>query len=208
MAKPLQTVLNWIAKKFSEDPSKMLIYTGVAGWALSSAAQICGILFNNEISKEQKGFLIPQECADAFVNIASFFLITQVAKKGVSKLFKTGKFAPKTVREFLEKNKDLYGNKIGKIDFDLGKELEKNAQHLLREYDACKDLGTTIATIGGGVLASNIITPIIRNNMASNMQKNYIERKRATGELPAEKTTNPTFKSTYSYYKNSYGLKI
>ena len=194
MANPFQSVLNWIAKSFKDDPSKMLIRTGVAGWALSSVAQICGILFNPEIPKEQKGFLVPQECGDAMVNIGSFFLITQLSKKSASNLFKTGKFASKSVKEFLEKNKTLYGNKIGKIDFDLGKVLEKDAPDLLKNYEAYKNFGTTLATVGAGVLSTNIITPIIRNHMASNMQKNYIERKRSTGELPAENVKSQTWR--------------
>ena len=160
------------------------------------------------LSKEEKSFLIPQELADAAVNIGSFFLITQLAKKSASNLFKTGKFAPKTVREFLDKNKKLYGDKVGKIDFDLGKVLEKESPDLVRSYDVFKNFGTTVATVGAGVVSSNIITPILRNKMASNMQKDYIARKRATGELPAEDKKQPTFKSSYSYLSSSYGMKI
>ena len=208
MAKPFQSILNWIAKNFKEDPSKMLIWTGVAGWSLSSFAQICGILLNPEIPKEQKGFLVPQECSDALVNIGSFFLITQLAKKSAGNLFKTGKFAPKQIREFLDKNKDFYKDKIGKIDFDLGKVLEKDAPDLVHEYDVFKNFGTTVATVGAGIVSSNIITPIIRNKMASGMQKDYIARKQASGELPVKQEQQPSFKSSYNYYKNSYGLKI
>ena len=46
MRNHLDSVLNWIAKNFREDASKMLIWTGVIGWGLSSLAQICAILFN------------------------------------------------------------------------------------------------------------------------------------------------------------------
>ena len=208
MDKNFQSILNWVYNNFKKDASKMLIWTGVAGWSLSSFAQICGILFNPEIPKEQKGFLVPQECGDALVNIGSFFLITQLAKKSALNLFKTGKFAPKTVREFLEKNKKIYGDKIGKIDFDLGKVLEKDAPDLVKNFNAYKDFGTTVATVGAGVVSSNIITPIIRNKMASNMQKDYIARKQASGELPLEDKKQPTFKSSYNYTSSMYGLKI
>lgn len=175
MAKPLQNALNWVYEKFSKDPSKMLIWTGVAGWTLSSVAQVGAILFNRKIPDEQKGFLVPQEMADAAVNIASFFLITQGAKLLVSKLFSTGKFAPKKVRQYLMQNKDIYANKIGKLDFDLGKELKNKP--VFNEYNKCKRFGEIVTTVGAGVVASNIVTPIIRNRMASNMQKNYISKK-------------------------------
>ena len=73
MSNAFQNVLNWVYENFKKDASKMLIWTGVAGWTLSSLAQIGAILFNPNISKEQKSFLIPQELADAAVNIGSFF---------------------------------------------------------------------------------------------------------------------------------------
>lgn len=177
MKNALDNVLNWVAKNFRKDASKMLIWTGVAGWTLSSLAQIGAVLFNNKISNEQKSFLVPQEMADAAVNIGSFFLITQATKKIVAKLFSTGKFAPKTVREYLEKNKDIYANKVGKLNFDLDEVLKKKTDFPKDEYYACKNFGTTLATVGAGIVSSNIVTPIIRNRMASNMQKNYIAKK-------------------------------
>ena len=178
MKNPFKSVLNWIATHFRKDASKMLIWTGVASWSLSSLAQISAVLFNPKLDKEQKSFLIPQEFADAAVNIGSFFLITQVAKRSVSKLFSTGKFAPQKVRNYLNKNKDLYGKKVGKLDFDLDEVLKKDHLFPKEEYWACKNFGTTIATVGAGILSSNIVTPIVRNNMASKMQKNYINSKK------------------------------
>lgn len=202
MPKIFNNILEWVAKNFRKDASKMLIFTGVAGWSLSSLAQICGILFNPEIPNEQKVFLIPQEISDAAVNIGSFFLITQMTKKTVSKLFSTGKFAPASVRKYLEKRKDIYGDKIGKLDFSLDKVLKNDkANFPEKSYYACKNFGTTIATVGAGIVSSNIITPIIRNNMAARMQKKYINEKNSLSEKPIEKS--PTFKSNlYNYSSN------
>lgn len=177
MAKPLKSILNWVAKHFSEDASKMLVWTGVAGWTLSSIAQVGAILFNSKISNDQKSFLVPQEMADAAVNIASFFLFTQFTRKTVSKLFSTGKFASKSVRKFLDKNKELYSQKIGKFDFNLDEVLNKHIDFPKDEYYTCKNFSKTLATVGAGIISSNIVTPIVRNRMASNMQKNYLDRK-------------------------------
>ena len=176
MKNVLDNILNWVAQNFRKDASKMLIWTGVAGWTLSSLAQVGAVLFNNKISNEKKSFLVPQEMADAAVNIGSFFLITQAAKKITAKLFSTGKFAPKTVRAYLEKNKDLYTNKIGKLDFDLDEVLKTHKDFPKDQYYACKNFGTTLATVGAGIVSSNIVTPIIRNIMASKMQQNYISK--------------------------------
>jgi len=197
MANLFESALEYIAKHFRKDASKMLIWTGVAGWTLSSLAQIGAILFNPKIPDEQKGFLVPQETADALVNIGSFFLITQATKRIVSKMFSTGKFAPQKVKQFLDKN-PVYKEKVGKLDFKIDDILNKEKGFPQEEYYACKNFGTTLATVGAGILSSNIVTPIIRNNMASRMQKNYLDMKSNTTETP---------KLTYQPPKN-YGLKI
>ena len=194
MANPLQGMLNWVARNFRKDASKMLIWTGVAGWGLSSLAQIVAIVVNPKIPKEQKSFLVPQEMADAVVNVGSFFLVTQVTKKIVAKLFSTGKIAPKTVREYLQKNKELYKDKIGKLDFDLDEVLKKNGDFPKEQYYSSKNFYTSIATVGAGVLSSNIITPLVRNYGASKMQKTYLDKSQT------QPAVNP--------YKTSTGMKI
>lgn len=199
----MDKILTWIADNFSKNASKMLIATGVIGWALSSIAQIGGILFNSNISKEQKSFLIPQEFADALVNIGSFFAITQVTRMTVSKLFSTGKFASSKVRAFLNKNQHLYKDKIGKIEFDIDKIIESQPLFPKKEYYATKNYYTTLATVVAGIVSSNIVTPIIRNKMANKMHKNYVEVKK--NDLEQQK--KPTFKSTYSLYRNT-GMRI
>lgn len=170
MAKPFQKVLKWVADKFSDNPANMLIITGCIGWALSSAAQIGAILFNPKITDEKKSFLVPQEIGDAIVNIGTFLLITQTAKKCAAKLFSTGKFAPFKVREFL--NKSPYKNEVGKLDFNLDDVIKD--KDLKSTYNSFKSYGTTVATVGAGILSTNIITPLLRNKMASGIQKNYI----------------------------------
>ena len=185
MSKPFQFVLNWISRNFSNDASKMLITTGVAGWAISSIAQIGAILLNTEISNEKKSFLVPQEIADAAVNIGAFFLITQCSKKLMTKMCKTGKIASKSVREFLNNSPELK-SKVGKLDFDIEKVLPKNSK-LLDNYETYKSFATTFTTVGAGIISSNIVTPIVRNNMAADMQKNYIQNKQIYSQ--------PSFKS-------------
>ena len=62
---------------------------------------------------------------------------------------------------------------IGKADFDLKTVLPKNTD-LVKNYDSYESFTKTFATVGAGVLSSNIITPIVRNTTAADMQKNYI----------------------------------
>jgi len=200
MSKFFSSILEKIAKKYADDPAGMLISTGVIGWMLSSAAQICAILFNPKIPNEQKGYLVPQEFADAAVNIGSFFAITQMLKYGTKKLFDTGKFAPKKLRAFLAEHKDLVKDKIGRYDFNLENTFKDIEGFKDTGFDTARAFGTTLATITGGVISTNLVTPIVRNQMATKMQKNYINYKKAEAE------NQPTFKAYPINYSN--GLKI
>ena len=173
-----QKLLNLVYENFKTDTSKMLIVTGTLGWALSSAAQMCGILGNSKISPEKKSFLLPQEFMDACVNVGAFFTITMLTKKYISKMATTGKIAPESVRKFLN-SKPIYKNKVGKLDFNLDEALAKNPadSKLLETYKSHKNFVTTMGTIGASILSCNIVTPLIRNATASRVQKTYIDMK-------------------------------
>lgn len=173
----LQKSLEWVYQKFKKNTATMLVVTGTIGWGLSSAAQVGAVLFNSKIPTEQKCFLVPQELADAVVNIGAFFLITQAAKKMMSKLASTGKIAPSKVREFLNKNKDIYGDKVGKLSLDLDEVLKKDPKFPKESYYSYKNYATTIGTVGASILSSNIVTPIVRNSMASELQKKYLSNR-------------------------------
>lgn len=162
-----------IARKYGENPGKMLIHTGVIGWILSSAAQVAAIIINDKIPKEQKMFLVPQEMADAAVNIASFYIITQSFKSVASKLVKTGKWLPGVVRDALDKS-DV-ADKVGKKGFDILKDgkLTTELADIYKKFDAGIDV---IATTIGSILSCNIVTPIVRNEIAANRQKSGIAR--------------------------------
>ncbi|MBR6126334.1 hypothetical protein IKQ21_01475 [bacterium] len=192
MSNIFQKTLKWVYEKFSKDTSKMLIWTGSIGWALSSFAQMMGIVFNPKISDKEKSFLLPQEMWDAITNIMLFVCVTNVAKYGVKKLFTTGKFAPESVRNYIKKNSEL-AKQVGKIDFNLDKVAETMPNFPKTEYEAYRNIGTTLTTVGAGILATNILTPIARNRLASNAQTKYVNYK----------NSNP-YQTTY--YSN--GMKI
>lgn len=172
----IQNKLNWIYEKFKDDTSKMLITTGSLGWLLSSAAQIAAILKNDKISNEKKSFLLPQECIDGAINVGTFLFITLLFKKGLNKLVETGKILPKSVRLYLDKNKDLYKDKIGKIDFRIDDILAKDkANAPIKTYKTYKNYVATVGTVGASILACNIATPLIRNNAAAKIQQTYVD---------------------------------
>ena len=172
-----EKALEWVCDNFKKDTSKMLVITGTIGWALSSLAQIMAIVVNPKINSDQKTFLIPQETLDAIINVCGFFGITMFTKKAIAKLASTGKIAPQKVRDFLNQNKDLYKDKVGKVDFDLDEVLKNNSKFPDNSYYTYKNFVTTVGTVGAGVLSSNIVTPLLRNAMASKVQKSCNEIK-------------------------------
>lgn len=182
-----QKNLNWIYENFKKDTSKMLIVTGTLGWALSSLAQSIAVLANPKISNEKKSFLLPQEFMDALVNVGGFFCFTMLTKKCIAKMAKTGKITTKTVRDFLDTNPE-YKNKVGKLDFNLDDVLKDRPElaKINESYESYKNFVTTMGTVGASVLSCNIITPLIRNITASNVQKTYIDMQK-----------NPQFYQSY-----------
>ena len=184
----------WIFETFKDDTSKMLIGTGTLGWILSSLAQLGAIASNPEISKEKKSFLLPQELMDAAVNVLGFFFITMFTKLCIKKMAKTGKIAPQKVRDFLNKNKDLYKDKIGKIDFNLDEVLASKPEYkeYYDSYKSYENFTAAMGTIGASILSCNIVTPLIRNKTASRVQQTYIDMK-----------NNPT-----AYQNNSGNMRI
>ena len=75
MIKPsdvVQKVSQYMFDHYSKDNGKLLVHLGALGWVLGSAAQIGVVLGDKSIDKEQKRFLLPQEAADAVVNIGMY----------------------------------------------------------------------------------------------------------------------------------------
>ncbi len=218
MIKPawMQKTWDYVASRYGEDVGKMLVHTGVIGWVLSSAAQVTAILINDKLPKEQKMYMIPQELADAAVNIVSFYAVTRTFKSLANKLVSSGKLLSKPIRTFL--NNSSIAEKVGKKGFNVAKDGHLSAD-LLEKYDkfyaGVDILGTTL----GSVISCNLLTPVIRNEIAARRQKKCIARVNSKSEAqpanlkaPEVKTTpflqKPTMQTFQSAYMNSGSLKI
>ncbi len=191
-------------KNYGENPGKMLVHTGTLGWVLSSLAQITAIGFNDKISGEQKSFLIPQEIADATVNIISFYAITNTMKTIASKLVSTGKLTTPHIKQFLMKNNLMskspnMKNYVGKIDFDISK--IANFDEIATDYKNFKNGVDVVASTLGSILSCNIVTPIIRNQYAANEQKKTILKRQ---QMQYQFLKAPKGISMSDYQKNAY----
>ena len=164
-SKKFDVFKNIILEKYGEQPGKMLVHTGVLGWILSSLAQVGAVVFNDKISPEQKVFLIPQEIADAAVNILSFYVITNSVKAIASKLVKTGIKIPK-------KSSDV--SPIGKWDFDITK--LANFDEIADKFKPFKNGVDVAASMAGSIISCNLVTPILRNEYASRRQKEMLTK--------------------------------
>jgi len=165
-------IKNWLYEYYKE-PAKMLLHTGAVSWTISSIAQVAAIAVNDKIPPEQKEFLIPQEMADGAINILSFILITSQATALGKKLVSTGKLISKPVREFVQNQvKDV---KLGDFATNIKEIVAKDAK-IKKEYDKFNTGVSVIASTIGAVIASNFLTPYMRNLYGANQQKKSLAK--------------------------------
>lgn len=230
---------------YSKDGGKLLVIMGSAGWVFSSIAQIGMLLGDKKIDKEQKKFLLPQEGADAAVNVLMYFSISALIKKWADCLVEKGKFLTDDVVKEILKMKpsnmsalqlkewkklftesELNGkltnllSKAYKLDVinNAPKADKRNmfnaAKNALEVLEKHKNNVGICAAIGASILASNVITPVVRNYVAAKVQKHLQNkeavqiRKTQIKENITMKNPLPTsFKSFNNY--NSFGnIKI
>lgn len=187
-----QKQLDKIAKASVDKMGDILILTSVAGWLASSAAQLFGIAINKDYSKEQKKFMLFQEGADALINIGSYFAVTKSLTKLSSHLVKTGKLAPKSIVELLEKNN--LSSRRGDYNFDVT--AVDGFKKVRKSYNGLKCFADATAALVGGVISSNIITPILRNAYASKRQNSYIEKNKKPNDV---NTITPLYPKRHTF---------
>lgn len=215
-----------IASK-TDDLGKLLNVTGTIGWAASAAAFTGAVALNKDIPKEQKKFLIPQEIADGAINCTLFFFGTKYANKWAKSLVRKGGILPKgldKVEKGAQKrveglraellndktfNEKVFadGSKVSVYDKmieKVGGEESKIGSHLKNFSTAF----TTLVSMAGSAVAMNLITPFVRNDVASRIQHNYMDSAKAQSVKPQQKPIiKPPVKtmSMHQYLVNSRG---
>ena len=184
----------------------IIILTSIAGWFASSAAQVIGIALNKNYTREQKKFMIAQETFDCITNIGLYFGVTKSLTSLTAHMVKTGKLAPKSIAEFMRTN-NLLGQR-GKFGFDVTQAAGFSAAGLTSTYNSFKGFTDAAAATVGGIISSNILTPIVRNYFASKRQNQY-KAKMQMAENPvspvmtsASKMPNPVYQN---YQRHTFG---
>ncbi len=140
---------------YMKDPARFNRIAYTTAWGASSTGQVISIAKNKKISEKEKHFLIPQEIANGILNVSFFWTIALFAEK---------------LGRFITEGK----NPIVKV-----KGFEPRCQ---RQKVLVAGM-SAITGIIGGILASDIIAPVIRNKIAAKIQKRLIcKEKQATFE--------------------------
>lgn len=170
---------------------------GSIAMALSCAAFTGSVFFNKGIPSEQKSFLVSQELADGAINVALFLVMTDKFKKLAENKIKAGKIFPKEMKEQVK----LIRAKIGEnANFETMKKsfCEKDLTKIADFHTGFKNS----VSLGGSLLAASIVTPIIRNIVASNFQKKHLHNE--TSVVKAVSPEQKPIKITKLLPVNSY----
>lgn len=202
-----KSVANIVYEKFAGNIGKMLLWTGSIGWALSSAAQIFAIVKNDKIPRDQKKFLIPQELFDAVINILAYVAITKSFTKIGDKLVESGRLANSKIRTFLKvTNRETQickkGFNIANLD-EVKKETDKD---FAKDYYKFADGISFISTTIGSIISCNIVTPVLRNKIATNRQKKSLHDDQMKNNLMLP--TSPVLPAQNRMNINDYRAKV
>lgn len=230
---------------YSKDGGKLLVHLGAASWAFGAIAQIGMLLGDKTIDKDQKKFLLPQEAADAAVNVGMYYSICELIKRGGDKLVEKGKLLTDDVVKEIVKIKptsmgnidlkdwqkvftqsELRGNltellaKAQELDIiknaspEDKKEMLKAAKSALKNLEIHKNNVGIVSAIGASILACNVITPIVRNEIASKVQKNLqhkeaveIRKTQIKHQITMKSPLPHSFKA-FNNYNSFAGIKV
>lgn len=173
----------------------------VVGFILSSVAQTTALIFNEKIPTKEKKFLVPQEIADGIINATLFWVIASKAVNFGKSLILTKKVLPKSLVPFM-KNYQPQGKDIAILKENFLKHLssQTNSENIKLADNTIEGMGV-VTGIAGAILTNNILTPILRNKLASNFQQKEIEKMENNPPL------NPYY-STFNFSNYNFNKPI
>lgn len=170
-----------------KDQAHFQNWCGTIAMVLSCLAFTGSIAFNKGVPSDQKKFLVSQELADGAVNVALFWIMTDKFKKWANKKIETGRVFPKEMKEKIEKVRVEVGEKATLKDMK-----PKFTAEELTKIDKFHSGFRNGVSLGGSLFAVSILTPIIRNVIASKFQEKAINREVKKQAVPITQQQRPT----------------
>ncbi|MDD3420510.1 MAG: hypothetical protein PHE78_07945 [Candidatus Gastranaerophilales bacterium] len=184
----------------TKDKAKLQNITGTIAWGVSCLAYVGAIAINQNVPSDQKKFLIPQELADGAINVGLFFSMTAYAKKLANKNLMAGKILPKDLKNEILAIKQKHGNKMNLQEIE--KHLSPKSLERMGHFKVTYPL---LVSLTGSAIASNIVTPVVRNIVASKIQDKAIERqnlKQSPSPLSSPQNEIRTQKNVPQVFRN------
>jgi len=154
------------SQKHIKDQANFQNWTGTIAMALSCAAFTGSVALNKGIPSEQKEFLVSQELADGAVNVVLFWVLTDQAKKWADKTIAAGRVFPSELKAKAEQVRKTVGENA--TFNDMAKHFLPDEALNIKNFHSGFKNGVSLA---GSLVAASILTPLIRNVVASQFQK-------------------------------------
>ncbi|EKE03686.1 MAG: hypothetical protein ACD_20C00168G0003 [uncultured bacterium] len=178
-----------------EKPAAFLKYSAAINFSIGSIGLIAGMLINDKIPKKEKRFMIAQESVEGVLDLGVFLGLATGFEKFGKSLVEKGKLLP--ALDGL--NKAQVKDKVVKF-FKQPHVLSDVNESTIRNFVK----GTEVATsLIGTVVAFNIVTPLIRNFLASKIEKKFAPK---TDESVSEMKLYTYFKTDenpFSHFQNA-----
>lgn len=197
---------NYLFRQFSTNPGKFVVVATALSYASASIAQSLAIACNKKIPDKQKKFLIPQELIDGAVNVITSVLIIGAIGKYAGKLIETGKWTNHDIKRLVAQLPESAKVKMGNYDTNLRIAFWQHATPELQDkfypaYYLFKGGMEILATTTGSIIACNIVSPLIRNNLAAEYQKRTMQVKAQvsnTAKISAPNNQNYNYARMYT----------
>lgn len=164
--------------------SNLFIWTTIISNATSCAAQCFGIKKNPQNDDKRKSFLTKQEIAECCLNIASYFIFSKGFEKGAKNLVSSGKVLSKKIVSLAAKN-NIDITDFKKVSQSLDGNITDNLKVLKNDYDCFKQGVGLIGTISGGLLSTTLVVPVLKNTIATQIQKKQDKKALSYDKNPA-----------------------
>ncbi|MCQ2788807.1 MAG: hypothetical protein MJ229_00365 [bacterium] len=164
--------------------SNLFIWTTIISNATSCAAQCFGIKKNPQNDDKRKSFLTKQEIAECGLNIASYFIFSKGFEKGAKNLVSSGKVLSKKIVNLAAKN-NIDITDFKKVSQSLDGKVTDNLKVLKNDYDCFKQGVGLVGTISGGLLSTTLVVPVLKNTIATQIQKKQDKKALSYDKNPA-----------------------